>query len=202
MGDLLVMNTAWTPETLAAFEADIAAEFNAGNIKAPVHLAGGNELQLLRIFEDVQPQDFVCCTWRSHIHCLLKNVPPEDLKAAILDGRSIALCFPEQRVISSALVGGITPVALGLAWAAKRRGSGERVWCFIGDMAERGGLYHECAQYASGHDLPITFVVENNGLSVATDTEKSWGLWHGLDVRSYTYKLEWPHVATGKWVSM
>jgi pyruvate dehydrogenase E1 component alpha subunit len=194
------MKTDWTPESLVAFELDIADAFNRGEIKAPIHLAGGNELQLMGIFEQVRPQDWVCCTWRSHLHCLLKGVPPGDLKAAILDGRSIALCFPEQRVISSALVGGIAPIALGLAWAAKRKGSGERVWCFLGDMAARGGLYHECAQYASGHALPVTFVVEDNGLSVATDTERAWGLEHGLDERNYSYKLDKPHVGTGVFV--
>ncbi len=195
------VTTNWTPESLAAFENDIADTFNRGEIKAPVHLAGGNETELIEIFEEVQPQDWCCGTWRFHYHALLKGVPADELKAAIVAGRSIALCFPD-RIICSALVGGIVPIALGLAWAVKRSGSGERVWCFIGDMAARGGLYHECVQYASGHALPITFIIEDNGLSVSTNTEASWGIKNDLDVRRYSYKLGWPHVATGKWVSM
>lgn len=165
-----------------------------------MHLAKGNEVRLLEIFEEVRDGDWVCSCWRSHYHCLLAGVPAEEVQAAILDGRSIALCFPKYRVICSALVGGIAPIALGLAWAAKRRGSDEHVWVFLGDMAARGGLYHECVQYASGHALPITFVIEDNGLSVNTGTDKSWGTEHKLDVRTYSYKLLVPHVGTGTFV--
>ena len=45
----------------------------------------------------------------------------EKLRAAIMAGRSIALCFPEHRVISSAIVAGIAPIAVGLAMGIKRR---------------------------------------------------------------------------------
>jgi TPP-dependent pyruvate/acetoin dehydrogenase alpha subunit len=199
------MNTDWTPESLAAFERDVADTFNRGEIRAPVHLAGGNERQLIDLFKRVGPQDWVCGTWRSHYHCLLKGVPPAELKAAIVAGRSIALCFPEQRVVCSALVGGIAPVALGLAWAAKRRFPGfpqEFVWCFIGDMAASAGIVHECDRYARGHDLPLRFVVEDNGKSVSTDTAASWGDARGSVLGHHAYKSEltWPHVGTGTFV--
>ncbi len=45
-----------TVESLRAFEADIANEFNAGRIRAPIHLSGGNEQQLIDIFHDVNHQ--------------------------------------------------------------------------------------------------------------------------------------------------
>ena len=198
------MKTEWTPETLQAFEQDIADTFNAGKIKAPIHLSGGNEKALIQIFEKVQPNDWVAGTWRSHYHCLLKGVPADELKQAIVEGRSIALCFPEQRVICSALVAGIIPVALGLAWAAKRSGEAERVWCFLGDMAACTGLANECARYARGHGLPLTLVVENNFKSVATDTAASWGGYprDWLADIEYTYSLSWPHVGSGRWVHM
>ena len=196
------MNHGHTVESLQAFEADIANEFNSGNIKAPVHLAGGNEQQLLDIFKEVQPNDWVAATWRAHYHALLKGVAPHELKAAILRGRSIALCFPEERVICSAMVGGIVPVALGLAWAAKRSGLNEKVWCFIGDMAYTTGIVHECICYARGHELPLVIVVEDNGKSVATDTRASWGYGTQLDLRRYHYELPHQHVGTGKWVSL
>ena len=196
------MTIDWTPESLAEFEADIADTFNRGEIRAPIHLAGGNETELIKIFKRVRRQDWVCCTWRAHYHCLLKGVPADKLKAAIVDGRSIALCFPEYRIISSAMVAGIAPIAVGLAWAAKRRGSDERVWCFLGDMGASSGLAYECVKYAEGHSLPITFIVEDNGLSVSTDTAKSWGFKRGDVVERYDYKLGWPHVGSGRWVHM
>jgi pyruvate dehydrogenase E1 component alpha subunit len=186
---------------LIAFEKEIAAEFEAGNIRAPVHLAGGNEQQLIDIFRDIRPQDWVLCAWRSHYHCLLKGVPAEKVKAAIMDGRSIALCFPEHRVLSSAIVGGIAPIATGLGWSIKRRDGDERVYCFMGDMTAETGICHEAMKYAGGHALPITWVIENNGKSVCTDTDEVWG--HFLKPpreRSYCYELTWPHVGIGKWV--
>ncbi len=192
------MKTNWTPRLLQAFEQEIADAFNRGEIKSPVHLSGGNEEALLTIFKNIKPHDWVCSAWRSHYHCLLKGVPPWKLKDAIRAGRSIALCFPEHRVICSALVAGIAPIAVGLAQAAK----GETVWCFLGDMTAHAGLTQECMRYASGHELPLRFVVEDNGKSVATDTELSWGKGNCLSYRCYQYQLTRPHVGTGQWVSM
>jgi len=198
------MNTGWTPETLIAFEQDICETFNRGEIKAPVHLSGGNETQLIDIFKHVQPNDWKCGTWRFHYHSLLSGVPPEELKQSIVAGRSIALCFPSARVICSAMVGGVIPLALGLAWAVKRLNGRERVWCFIGDMAETSGIASECSRYAAGFDLPLTIVVEDNGKSVSTDTQKSWGGRSPVDVADirYSYELTWPHVGSGRWVHM
>src|SRR5260370_4485620 len=155
------------PEDLIAFEDEIAECFNRGEIKAPVHLAGGNERQLIDIFRDIRPADWVCGTWRAHYHALLKGVPRESVRAAILDGRSIALCFPDHRVLCSAIVGGIMPIALGIAWAIKRRGGSEWVYCFIGDMAAQTGIAHETMKYAAAFEVPITFIIEDNGIGGA-----------------------------------
>jgi len=195
-----------TAKELLEFEEDIAAEFAAGNIKAPVHLAGGNEEQLIKIFQEVKPRDWVLCSWRSHYHCLLKGVPPEQVKAAIMRGRSIALCFPEYRVLSSAIVGGICPIAVGIAWGIKhpvvptKSPSDESVWCFIGDMTCETGIYRESARYASGHELPVRWVVEDNGLSVCTKTRQAWGYGVREIHKSYNYTMTRLHVGIGKWV--
>ena len=69
------MDTNWTKESLIAFEEDIKAEFLAAKIHAPVHLAGGNEEQLIRIFKEVNEEDWLFLTYRNHYHCLLKGMP-------------------------------------------------------------------------------------------------------------------------------
>jgi TPP-dependent pyruvate/acetoin dehydrogenase alpha subunit len=46
-----------TREDLIQFETEIADLFNAGKIRAPVHLYSGNEDEMLGIFEDVRPED-------------------------------------------------------------------------------------------------------------------------------------------------
>jgi pyruvate dehydrogenase E1 component alpha subunit len=208
----------YNPDTLRAFEARVAEAFNAGKIKAPVHLSGGNELDVLEYFRaQVNPDDYVCTTWRSHYHCLCKGVDPERLFADILAGRSITLNYPEQRVISSAIVGGVVPIALGIAWAIKDelvvkgdwRGPGDeplpRVHVFIGDMTSYSGIVHECRTFARKHLLPINFLVEDNGVSVCTPTSEVWGEDDAghisiLDgkMRYYKYHLDWPHSGAGK----
>ena len=195
------------PEDLIAFEDDIAAAFNAGQIRAPVHLYSGNEEQMIEIFKGIRPQDWVFCSWRSHYQCLLKGVPPAELRKAIFDGRSIALCFAEQRIYSSAIVGGVLPIAVGTALAIKRSGEDARVFAFMGDMTAETGIAHECMKYARNHELPIKFIIEDNGVSTCTDTSEAWAQptssfsyeceWGPDYVFYYRYKSKYPHSGAG-----
>jgi len=180
----------------------MADHFANGRIKAPLHLAGGNENSLIAIFQPIRNEDWVLCSWRSHYHCLLKGVPADELEAAILNGRSINLCFPEHRVLSSAIVGGICPIAVGIAYGIKRRGGQEQVYCFVGDMTAESGIFHECKKYAGGHGLPVNFIVENNEVSVCTNTKEVWGIPKTFRNRGqgYDYELTRPHVGIGKFV--
>ncbi len=194
----------WTPKLLKEFENDIEALFAAGEIKAPVHLAGGNEKELIEIFKSIHRNDWVLTAWRSHYHCLLRGVPPVEVKDAIIAGHSIALTFPDYRILSSALVGGICPIAVGLAWAVKSRNGREKVHAFIGDMTARSGIYHECISYCVGHNLPVHWVIEDNGKSVMTDTREAWGMAitkEHCSLSQYQYKMTKPHVGIGKFVS-
>jgi len=194
--------TSHTPETLRAFESEIADLFNQGRIPYPVHLHGNNEAQLIDVFKDVGPDDWVCTNWRSHYHCLLRGVPPDELKAAIMAGHSITLNFPKFRIVSSAIVGGILPIALGIAWETKRRGGGEKTHVFLGDMTFETGIFHECFKYATWQNLPVRFIVESNGKSVCTDTQITWGGTYCYDpaeyhFREYSYSLPYPHSGAG-----
>jgi pyruvate dehydrogenase E1 component alpha subunit len=83
------MKNLLTKEQLVDFETDIANCFNNAMIKAPVHLYDGNEEQMINIFKNVEPEDWIFTTWRSHYQCLLKVVPQEQVKQYILDGKSI-----------------------------------------------------------------------------------------------------------------
>ncbi len=194
-----------TPQELIAFEDDIAHEFNEARIKAPVHLTSGNEEALIAIFRDVAPADWVLCSWRSHYQCLLKGVPPDRLKAEIMAGRSISLCFPEYRVLSSAIVTGVLPIAVGIAMAIQRAGGANRVHCFMGEMTAETGAAHECMKYARQWDLPVHWIVEDNGRSVCTDTRQVWNTptlshegHHDPRVTHYAYRSRYPHAGAGK----
>jgi pyruvate dehydrogenase E1 component alpha subunit len=191
-----------SPSELRAFEEDIAAEFNAAKIRAPIHLDGGNEDVMIEVFKHVRPQDWVCGSWRMHYACLLKGVPPEELKAEIMAGRSISLCFPKQRVISSAIVAGTVPIAVGLGLAVKRAGTDETVWVMVGDMTAETGLFHECYKYVVNWGLRVRFIVADNRKSVCTDTRATWNSNGPAKLRLndlvYEYELPWPHAGSGK----
>jgi len=211
----------YTPADLIAFEDDIKAEFLAGNIRAPVHLSGGNEEQVIEAFKAVRPTDWVLSTWRSHYHALLKGLDPARVRSQIMEGRSMYIQSAEHRFLTSSIVGGILPIGLGLAWAIRQRQiraiprwDGETwhetaphdvVWCFVGDMTARTGVFHEAMAYATGHRLPLRVVVEDNGLSTKTPTDKVWGDPGGCSweahVRAYQYERTVPHVGAGEWVT-
>lgn len=192
-------------DDLIAFEEDIAAEFNASKIRAPIHLYYGNEEQMIRIFKDVRSQDWVLCSWRSHYQCLLKGVPREELKAEIMAGRSISLCFPKHRILSSAIVTGVLPIAVGLGLAIKRSGRDERVFCFMGEMTSETGSAHECIKYTRNHDLPVRWIIEDNGKSVCTDTREVWNTTrltyedsNDPNITYYKYQTKYPHAGAGQ----
>jgi TPP-dependent pyruvate/acetoin dehydrogenase alpha subunit len=194
-----------TAQDLIDFETEIAAAFNQAHIRAPVHLYSGNEEQMIEIFRSIKPEDWVLCSWRSHYQCLLKGVPRERLKREIFEGRSISLCFPEYRVLSSAIVTGVLPIAVGLALAIKRARGTHSVFCFMGEMTAETGVAHECIKYSENHDLPIRFIVEDNGKSVCTDTRATWNqpvLTHegtrNPRILYYQYQSKYPHAGAGK----
>lgn len=189
-----------TKEELIAFEEEIADCYKNKQIRAPIHLYDGNEEKMLEMFQTIAPDDWVFCSWRSHYQCLLKGVPREDVKAAILNGKSISLCFPEYRVFSSAIVAGSLPIAVGVAWAIKMRGDQNRVHCFVGDMTSETGMMWECFKFSMHHKLPIRFIIEDNGKSVCTDTRLAWNMnvltfenAEGPNVVHYKYQSRYPH---------
>jgi len=199
------MKNKITKQDLISFEEDIAETFNQGLIKAPVHLYSGNEDEVIKAFENVGEDDWVFCSWRSHYQCLLKGVDKTLLKEDIIKGKSIALCYPENKIYSSGIVTGSIPIAVGMAIDIKRKGGKNHVWCFAGDMTSETGTFHENYKYAVNFDLPITFVIEDNSKSVCTETLKTWN--HnehtysnpGMDkIIYYKYETKYPHAGAGK----
>jgi pyruvate dehydrogenase E1 component alpha subunit len=169
------MQVNYTPEDLIKYEEHICELFAQKKIKAPIHLDNGNEEQLIQVFRDfVDEEDWCCGTWRMHYRALLKGVPKEELTQAILEGKSISLCFPKYKIIASAIVGGIFSIAVGIALSIKRKGEKNKVVCFAGDMGSETGMFHECYKYSINHSLPILWVVEDNSKSVCTDTREVW----------------------------
>lgn len=192
-------------EKLILFEKKIATLFNKAKIKSPIHLYSNNEKILIQIFKKIKKYDWVFCSWRSHYQCLLKGVPEKILEREILKGKSISLCFPKYKIYSSAIVGGILPIATGVAMANKLKKNNSKVFCFLGEMTAETGIMHECLKFSINKKLPIHFIVEDNGKSVCTNTRKAWSQKKltfenkkNKFVTYYKYKLIYPHAGAGK----
>ena len=67
--------------------------------------------------------DWVFSSWRNHYHALLHGINEKWLLNEILNGRSMGIINSKRNFYSSSIVGGILPVALGVALSIKKRKS-------------------------------------------------------------------------------
>ena len=189
-------------EELIAFEEKIKIIYEKGKIKAPIHLSGNNESQLIKIFKRINKSDWVFSTWRNHYHALLKGIPAKWLEKEIINGRSMGINNLKKKFYSSAIVGGIIPIAMGVAQSIKLKKQKNKVWVFIGDMTYETGIFHECYKYCKNFNLPIKFVVEDNNMSTNSPTDLIWKKKSKKpkDIIYYKYKRKFPHHGTGNWI--
>ena len=163
----------------------------------------GGEIQaenLIKIFKKykITKEDWIFCTWRNSWHWLLSGRNEDDLIWQIQHYGGMHIY--DSHFFTSAIVGGIAPIATGVALALKLKKSKRRVFCFVGDMSATTGIFSESVRYSTGHDLPIIYIVEDNKLSVITKTQDAWGKKKKNKVIRYNYKRVYPHSGTGTWV--
>lgn len=191
-----------TKESLIAFESRVKRAWEAGELPSLIHLCGGNEDELLAIFEGIRPQDWVFLSHRGHYGALLKGMPEERLMEFIRSDRSMFIFDRDLRIYQSAILSGCVPIAVGVAAAIREEGSDEHCHVFIGDGAADNGALWEAALYVTGHDLPCTFHIENNRRQVDTDITVRRGSSHAACqliapcVREYHYEPTWPHAGS------
>lgn len=199
-----------TPQDLIDTEEEIRALWEAGELPYLVHLCGGNEKELIEIFKDIKPSDWVFASHRCHYHWLLHNAHRKfierqgthsarrELVDRIKAGKSMFLYGP--RFICSAIVAGTASIAAGMALAIKRRGGSERVWCFVGDGAEDEGHLYESVWFVHDRDLPCTFIIEDNNSSCGVTKGQRRGSYMMRPwpecVKRYTYVPTWPHAGS------
>lgn len=197
-----------TKHDLVSFEFGIAEEWNKGNIPYPVHLSGGNEDELIKIFKDIKYDDWVFSTHRNHYHYLLKGGDPSKLYKMIMRGDSMHVMDKQLNFFSTGIVAGNCAIAAGVAESIAEHNKTEgilhydrrHVWCFVGDGATDEGHFWEAINYAESNDLPITFIIEDNDRSVCSN-KKSRGMraiYAGNKAIRYYYVPTYPHVGTGK----
>src|ERR671918_1430510 len=154
------------------FERRVHDLFLQGLVKGTSHLALGQEAIAAGYAAVLQPNDLVYCTYRGHVHTLLRGAPMAALMAELL-GRANGICggkggsmhltdVSKGAMGSYAIVGAHMPIAAGAAWAAKERETGQVVVCFFGDGTTNIGAFHEALNFAVVWELPVVFVCENN----------------------------------------
>jgi len=198
------MQTNLTKEELMNFEREIAELWEAAKIPYPVHFSGGNEDQLIEIFKKIKTKDYIFSTHRGHYHYLLAGGSFEKLREFIMRGDSMHIYDKNLNFITSSIVAGCVAIATGVALALKKKGSERHVWCFVGDGAEDEGHFYEAVRYVDGHDLPCTFIIEDNNRSVETPKSVRYnksGINWPKCVKRYYYNATYPHVGTGRWVN-
>lgn len=190
-----------TKESLIEFENRVKSEWEGGNLPSLVHLCGGNEDYLLAIFSEICPQDWVFISHRGHYHCLLKGMSEEALLESIRNDKSMFNFSQALRIYQSAILAGNCGIAVGVAMAIKESGEDAHVYCFLGDGAEENGHFYEAVLYATGHDLPIKFIIEDNNIQVDTNKLTRRGMENGVLqtylVHRYHYTPRWPHAGSG-----
>ena len=188
-------------QDLIDFEKEVAAHWEAGDLPYLIHLSGGNEDFLIDLFEEVQDGDWIFSTHRNHHHALLSGVPRDELLRKILVGNSMFVFDSRCNFFTSSILAGTCGIAAGVAYALKEQGSKKKVWCFLGDGAEDQGHFYEAVMMVQGHDLPCTFIIEDNNRSVDSNLEERLPCQFrfklpGCVIRNY-YTPTYPHAGNG-----
>ncbi len=176
--------TLYTDMTLGRLFEDKCAEmYYRGKMFGFVHLYNGQEAVSSGVIKSLRSTDYVCSTYRDHVHALSSGVPPRGVMAELFGkatgcskgrGGSMHLFSSDHNFLGGfAFVAEGIPVATGAAFAAKYRGTDQVTACFFGDGACNNGQFFECLNMASLWNLPILYVVENNLWAIGMAHERA-----------------------------
>ena len=161
------------------FEDMCAQMYYRGKMFGFVHLYNGQEAVSTGVIKSLDKYDYVCSTYRDHVHALSKGVPPSLVMAELFGketgcshgrgGSMHIFSAPHNFLGGFAFIGEGIPVATGAAFQSVYRNQvmqnkeklGVTV-CFFGDGTTNNGQFFECLNMAVLWKLPIIFVVENN----------------------------------------
>ncbi|MFO0993259.1 MAG: thiamine pyrophosphate-dependent dehydrogenase E1 component subunit alpha [Hyphomicrobiales bacterium] len=167
-----------TMRTIREFEERLHTEFAKGEIPGFVHLYAGEEAAGTGIMMHLTDTDRIASTHRGHGHCIAKGVDVKSMMAEIY-GKAAGSCrgkggsmhiadLSKGMMGANGILGAGAPLACGAGLAAKYRGDGGVGISFVGDGASNQGTFLESLNLAAVWNLPVIFVVENNGYAEST----------------------------------
>lgn len=162
------------------FEETQSRVFRAGEQEGFTHLYLGEEAVAVGVCLNLERDDYITSTHRGHGHMIAKGGDFRKMMAELY-GRSTGQCLGRSGSLhiadrsigmlgANGIVGDGNPIAVGAAYSIKLRGTKQVVVSFFGDGAANQGTFHESLNMAASWDLPVIFVIENNGLSCGTVT--------------------------------
>lgn len=149
-------------------EKKIQTMYDSGEIEGSIHLSYGQEavdVGIIQACKDAGQDPFICGNHRSHGQ-YLQFADGKTLISELKVFRGQHLYIPD-RMITTGIQGGLTGVAVGIAYAFKRKGINRRVLCFIGDGTLGQGILYESLGLASLFKVPITFIIIDNNYSMS-----------------------------------
>lgn len=158
--------------TIRHFEDRVFDLFASGKVGGSTHLCQGQEATEVGACAALREDDLMVCTYRGHGACIAKGMAVDAAFGEIL-GKATGCCggkggsmhltdVARGAMGSLAIVGAGVPLAAGLGWAAKLKGTQQVVLCFFGDASTNIGAFHEGLNVASVWKLPVIFCCENN----------------------------------------
>ena len=161
-----------TMQECRLFETRAQELFFEGLVRGTTHLGVGQEAVAAGFAAAMRDDDYTFATYRGHNHALSRGAPMGALYAELFGranglmggkGGSMHITSVEHHMMGSyAIVGAHLPIALGAAWSAQYRKSGQVAVCFFGDGTTNIGAFHEALNMAVVWKAPVVFVCENN----------------------------------------
>ena len=165
------------------FEERSLRVYQQGKIGGFLHLYIGQESIAVGCASLMGENDHMITAYRNHGHALSVGMSMDECMAELLGkatgcskgkGGSMHFFAPDKNYWGGhGIVGGQTPLGTGIAYGLKYKGLKGSCMTFMGDGAINQGAFHESLNLAALWDLPVIFIIENNGYSMGTSQERS-----------------------------
>jgi pyruvate dehydrogenase E1 component alpha subunit len=183
------------------FEQQALKQYNGGKMGGFMHLYIGQESIAIGACSLMGDHDHVITAYRCHGHALAVGMSMNECMAELYGkatgcskgkGGSMHFFAPDKNYWGGhGIVGGQTPLGLGLAYGLKYKGLKGAALCFLGDGAVNQGCFYESLNMASLFNLPVVYIIENNKYSMGTSLERSSVVKTCLAERGAAFSIEW-----------
>lgn len=181
------------------FEERCAQSYSMGKIGGFCHLYIGQEAVAVGAISALRPDDYVISSYREHGQAIAKGMSPDEVMAELYGkaggcsagkGGSMHLFDATLNFAGGhGIVGGQIPLATGLAFAGKYKGTEQVTLCFFGEAAVNQGAFHESLNMAQLWKLPCIYICENNQYGMGTAINRAMSF-SEVARKADAYKME------------